>query len=89
MGKDKLFITNNIRTLRFFANEMTQQELADKTGVTRQTVVAIENGKYFPSLELAFRMAHIFEVTLNEVFSYHAEVDPVLAKINKNKTKEK
>lgn len=89
MGKDKLFITNNIRTLRFFANEMTQQELADKTGVTRQTVVAIENGKYFPSLELAFRMAHIFEVTLNEVFSYHAEVDPVLAKINKNKNKEK
>ena len=89
MGKDKLFITNNIRTLRFFANEMTQQELADKTGVTRQTVVAIENGKYFPSLELAFRMAHIFEVTLNEVFSYHAEVDPVLAKINKNKSKEK
>ncbi len=86
MGKDKLFITNNIRKLRFFANEMTQQELADKTGVTRQTVVAIENGKYFPSLELAFRMAHIFEVTLNEVFSYHAEVDPVLAKINKNKT---
>lgn len=89
MGKDKLFITNNIRTLRFLANEMTQQELADKTGVTRQTVVAIENGKYFPSLELAFRMAHIFEVTLNEVFSYHAEVDPVLAKINKNKSKEK
>ena len=86
MGKDKLFITTNIRPLRFFANEMTQQELADKTGVTRQTVVAIENGKYFPSLELAFRMAHIFEVTLNEVFSYHAEIDPVLAKINKNKT---
>jgi putative transcriptional regulator len=89
MGKDKLFITNNIRTLRFFANEMTQQELADKTGVTRQTVVAIENGKYFPSLELAFRMAYIFEVTLDEVFSYNAEVDPVLAKINKIKTKEK
>jgi putative transcriptional regulator len=89
MGKDKLFINNNIRKLRFFANEMTQQELADKTGVTRQTVVAIENGKYFPSLELAFRMAYVFNVTLNEVFSYHAEVDPVLAKINKNKSKEK
>jgi putative transcriptional regulator len=89
MGKDKLFITNNIRKLRFFANEMTQQELADKTGVTRQTVVAIENGKYFPSLELAFRMAYIFKVTLDEVFSYHSEDDPVLAKINKNKTKEK
>ena len=89
MGKDKLFITNNIRTLRFFANEMTQQELADKTGVTRQTVVAVENGKYFPSLELAFRMAHIFNVTLNEVFSYHADEDPVILKIKKNKTKEK
>jgi putative transcriptional regulator len=89
MGKDKLFINNNIRKLRFFANEMTQQELADKTGVTRQTVVAIENGKYFPSLELAFRMAYVFNVTLNEVFSYHAEVDPVLAKINKIKSKEK
>lgn len=89
MGKEKLFITNNIRKLRFFANEMTQQELADKTGVTRQTVVAIENGKYFPSLELAFRMAYVFKVTLDEVFSYHAEDDPVLAKINKIKTKEK
>ena len=89
MGKEKLFITNNIRKLRFFANEMTQQELADKTGVTRQTVVAIENGKYFPSLELAFRMAYIFEVTLNEVFSYHADEDPVILKIKKNKTKEK
>lgn len=61
-------ITNNIRKLRFNTNEMTQQELADKTGVTRQTIVAIESGKYFPSLELAFRMANTFNVPLGEVF---------------------
>ena len=58
----KAVISNNIRRLRFFANEMTQQELADKTGVSRQTIVAIENGKYFPTLELAFRIAHAFQV---------------------------
>lgn len=81
------FITNDIRKLRFMANEMTQQELADKTGVTRQTIVAIENGKYFPSLELAFRMAFVFNVTLNEVFSYKADVDPVIKKINQTKEK--
>jgi putative transcriptional regulator len=62
-------IVNNIRKLRFNTNEMTQQELADKTGVTRQTIVAIENGKYFPSLELAFRMAHLFNTPLDQVFS--------------------
>jgi putative transcriptional regulator len=61
-------IVNNIRKLRFNSNEMTQQELADKTGVTRQTIVAIENGKYFPSLELAFRMAHLFDAPLDQVF---------------------
>jgi putative transcriptional regulator len=66
----KVIITNNIRTLRFFANEMTQQELADKTGVSRQTIVAIENGKYFPSLELAFRIAHTFKQPLDAVFSF-------------------
>lgn len=71
------------------ANEMTQQELADRTGVTRQTIVAIENGKYFPTLELAFRMALVFNVTINEVFSYNAEEDPTLKKINKSKTKDK
>lgn len=71
------------------ANEMTQQELADRTGVTRQTIVAIENGKYFPTLELAFRMALVFNVTLNEVFSYNAEEDPILKKINKSKSKDK
>jgi putative transcriptional regulator len=86
---EKQFITNDIRKLRFMAKEMTQQELADKTGVTRQTIVAIENGKYFPTLELAFRMAFVFNVTLNEVFSYNAEEDPILKKINKTKNKEK
>lgn len=71
----RILITNNIRKLRFHANEMTQQELADKTGVTRQTIVAIENGKYFPTLELAFRMARVFNVPLEEVFSYNEEED--------------
>ena len=66
----KCIINNNIRKLRFHADEMTQQELADKTGVTRQTIVAIENGKYFPTLELAFRIAKVFNVPLQEVFSF-------------------
>ena len=66
----KFDLTNNIRKLRFHANEMTQQELADKTGVTRQTIVAIENGKYFPTLELAFRIAHTFKVKLDDVFIF-------------------
>jgi len=61
-------IGNNIRKLRFNNNEMTQQDLADKAGVTRQTIVAIEKGKYSPSLELAFRIALIFKVPLEEVF---------------------
>ena len=56
----KLEISNNIRKLRFFANEMTQQELAEKAGVSRQTIIAIEAGKYTPSLELAFRIADVF-----------------------------
>jgi putative transcriptional regulator len=66
---DKIKISNNIRKLRFFADEMTQQDLADKTGVSRQTIVAIENGKYFPSLELSFRISRTFGVPLEEVFS--------------------
>jgi len=66
----KLVISNNIRKLRFYHNEMTQQELAKRTGVTRQTIVAIENGKYSPSLELAFRISDVFETKLEEVFSY-------------------
>ena len=63
-------IRNNIRRLRFFANEMTQQELAEKAGISRQTVIAIEAGKYSPSLELAFRIADAFGVNINDVFSY-------------------
>ena len=63
-------IQNNIRKLRFFHDEMTQKELADKVGVTRQTIIAMEKGKYSPSLELAFRIAFVFEVPLDEVFSY-------------------
>jgi putative transcriptional regulator len=66
-------INNNIRTLRFFQDEMTQQQLAEKVGVTRQTIIAIEKGKYSPSLELAFRIALIFNAPLEEVFSYDAE----------------
>lgn len=66
-------ISNNIRKLRFYHNEMTQKELAEKVGVTRQTIVAIENAKYSPSLELAFRIAHVFDVPLEEVFFYDAE----------------
>jgi putative transcriptional regulator len=69
----KCYINNNIRKLRFHANEMTQQELADQTGVTRQTIVAIENGKYSPTLELAFRIAIVFNVPIDEVFSFNSE----------------
>ena len=63
-------ITNTIRALRFAHDEMTQQELADKIGVTRQTVNAIEGNKYSPSLEVAFRVARAFGVPLDEVFQY-------------------
>ena len=65
---DKFVIKNNIRGLRFDHNEMTQQELAEKVGVTRQTIVAIEKGNYSPSLELAFRFAMVFDVALEAVF---------------------
>lgn len=70
MAKAVWVITNRIRELRFHANEMTQQELADKVGVTRQTVNAIEGNKYSPSLEVAFRIARVFGVPLEEVFQY-------------------
>ena len=65
----KFEISNNIRRLRFFANELTQQGLAEKAGVSRQTIIAVEAGKYSPSLELAFRIADAFGVTISEVFS--------------------
>jgi len=71
MGKSQ--INNKIRKLRFFKDEMTQQELAEKVGVTRQTIIAMEKGKCSPSLELAFRIARVFSVPLEEVFSYDPE----------------
>jgi putative transcriptional regulator len=67
---NKAIIHNNIRRLRFDANEMTQQHLAEQVGVTRQTIVAIEGEKYFPSLELAFRIAVVFQKPLEEIFRY-------------------
>lgn len=66
----KIEISNNIRRLRFFAGEMTQQELAEKAGISRQTVISIEAGKYAPTLELAFRIADAFGVGIEEVFAY-------------------
>ncbi len=67
-------IANNIRTLRFNHGEMTQSELADKVGVTRQTIYAIEKNKYSPSLEVAFRIAQEFAVPLEDVFQYRKNV---------------
>ena len=69
----KIQITNNIRRFRFFANEMTQQQLAEKVGASRQTILAIEAGKYSPSLELAFRIADAFGVKICEVFDYEVK----------------
>ncbi|GII34991.1 helix-turn-helix transcriptional regulator [Planotetraspora mira] len=63
-------VTNRIRALRFAHDEMTQAELAERIGVTRQTVIAIEQGRYSPSLEVAFQIAHVFKVPLDEVFQY-------------------
>ena len=69
----KLSIANRIRELRFNAGEMTQQALADSVGITRQTVIALERGKYYPSLELAFLIARTFGVPLEEVFQQQDE----------------
>ena len=63
-------IGNRIRRLRFDHDEMTQQELAERVGCTRQTIIALEGGKYVPSLTLAFRIARTFEATVEEVFQY-------------------
>jgi len=63
-------VTNSIRSLRFAAGEMTQAELADRIGVTRQTVIAIEQGRYSPSLEVAFQIARVFGVRIDTVFHY-------------------
>lgn len=66
-------ISNAIRRLRFDRNEMTQQELADRIGMTRQTVAAIEHNKYSPSLEAAFRIAEVFGVEIGDVFFWKRE----------------
>ena len=66
-------ITNKVRECRFFADEMTQQALAEAVGVTRQTIMAIEKNKYNPSLEVAFKIAHLFNKRLENVFAYEAE----------------
>lgn len=63
-------VTNSIRALRFANGQLTQAELADRIGVTRQTIIAIEQGRYSPSLEMAFQIARVFKVPLDEVFQY-------------------
>jgi putative transcriptional regulator len=73
----KYEISNNIRKLRFFADEMTQQELAEKAAASRQTIIAIEAGKYTPSLELAFRIADVFGVEIGKVFVCEVKEDDV------------
>ena len=67
--------TNDIRTLRFLSGEMTQGELGDRVGVTRQTIAAIEQGKYSPSLEVAFRIARTFDKPLEAVFQWSDDAD--------------
>lgn len=66
-------VTNTIRQLRFARGEMTQADLADRIGVTRQTVIAIEQERYSPSLEMAFQIARVFGVSLDDVFQYPTE----------------
>jgi putative transcriptional regulator len=66
----KAIINNRIRRLRFDHGEMTQEELAERAGCTRQTIIALEQGKYVPSIELAFKIARTFGVPLEEVFQY-------------------
>lgn len=70
MAQTEGSIRNQIRTLRFHKGEMTQKELAERVGVTRQTINAVESGKYAPSLEVAFRIAAVFEVPIEEVFQF-------------------
>ena len=67
-------VTNSIRSLRFAKGEMTQAELADRVGVTRQTIIAIEQGKYSPTLEVAFRIARVLGVPLDQAFQYTDEL---------------
>ncbi|MHC4116669.1 MAG: helix-turn-helix transcriptional regulator [Planctomycetota bacterium] len=71
MGNNNL--KNQIRRLRFENGEMTQQQLADRVGVTRQTIIAIESGKYAPSLPLAFKLARAFGVSMEDIFQFEDE----------------
>lgn len=71
--KDKNKVKNTIRRFRFDNDEMTQKQLAEAVGVTRQTIIAIENAKYSPSLELAFRIAREFDAPLQDVFTFEPE----------------
>jgi putative transcriptional regulator len=71
MGKGE--VTNRIRRLRFDNGEMTQQDLASKVGCTRQTIIALEQGKYVPSVTLAFQIARSFGVTVEDVFQYEGK----------------
>jgi putative transcriptional regulator len=70
----KAEISNRIRRLRFDHDEMTQQELAGRVGCTRQTIILLEQGRYVPSLSLAFRIAQTFGLTVDEVFEYEGGV---------------
>jgi putative transcriptional regulator len=81
MGSGRL--SNQIRRLRFENGQMTQQQLADKVGVTRQTIIAIESGKYAPSLPLAFRIARTFAVPIEQVFQYQDD-DPQVSASDTN-----
>jgi putative transcriptional regulator len=63
-------VTNSIRSLRFAHGEMTQADLADRVGLTRQTIIAIEQGRYSPTLEIAFQIARVFRVPLDQAFQY-------------------
>ncbi|MGI5283408.1 helix-turn-helix transcriptional regulator [Nonomuraea polychroma] len=69
-------VTNSIRAMRFARGEMTQAELADRVGVTRQTIIAIEQGRYSPSLEMAFQIARVFGVPIDDVFQYPEQENP-------------
>ena len=71
MAKVRSRITNEIRALRYVHDEMTQQDLAERVGVSRQTIIAIEKGNYSPSLEVAFRIARVFSQPLDDVFHFH------------------
>lgn len=75
MGNEQ--ITNRVRRLRFDNGEITQQQLADRVGVTRQTIIAIESGKYSPSLPLAFKLARAFRVHIEDVFKYEDDDNPL------------